>query len=84
MKWHWGKPENPGQIRFHTGTLLYRETPGEQRMAKKQFTVREIEGLFGVSFGDTFIGVQTFGKSGWDNARPEPWKPARAKREAAK
>lgn len=72
MKWHFGKPDNPGELKFRTGTLLSKDIDG-QRVKRHHFTRRELRGLYGLSFGDQFIGFMKFGKWGFENSPAPPY-----------
>lgn len=79
MRFHWGIPANPGEFRFHTGTLLSKPAGQPVRMATKQFTRTEIVGMYGVSYGKFFLGWIRLGQVGTVIAEPVPWKPKRIK-----
>lgn len=72
MLTHWGAPRNPGELKFHTGTLLSKDVGGT-RMGRRQFSRAEVAGLYGISFGKLYIGVMLFGKRGWDTEEAKPW-----------
>lgn len=72
MKLYWGEPKNPGELKFHTGTLLSKDQDGV-RMGRKQFSRMEVTGLYGLSFGMRFVGVMTFVGRGLENGKSEPW-----------
>lgn len=63
MKLFWGKPANPGELRFHTSTLLTKD--GQQ--GKLHFNRHEISGLYGVQVGKSFIGIIRVGQWGFSN-----------------
>lgn len=75
MKWHWGKPKNAGELRFHTNTLLSKGVDGK-RMATKQFSRTEIASLYGFSTATFFIGWIVGGQRGFDSSKPVPYRPA--------
>lgn len=60
-RWFWGAPANPGEMRFHTGTLLTKDG-GEGR---KHFNRHEIVGLYGVQIGRSFVGLVRVGRWGF-------------------
>lgn len=67
---YWGKPANPGKMRFHTGTLCSKIVDGE-RSEQKHFAKHEIIGLYGCQIGKSFIGRIALGqwgveRSGWE------------------
>jgi hypothetical protein len=74
FKLYWGAPANPGQMKFHTGTLLSKPT-GQPRMAVKQFVTHRVLGLFGLQIGKSFIGRISLGEWGGESSQPEPWEP---------
>lgn len=73
MPLHWGKPSNPGEFRFHTGTLLSKPADGK-RTATKQYSLTEIVGLYGFSRRGLFLGWVKLGQRGFMSAPPEPYK----------
>lgn len=63
MKLFWGKPANPGEMRFHISTLLTKDGKHD----RKHFNRHEITGLFGIQIGQSFIGRVRIGQWGFSN-----------------
>ncbi|MBP0440638.1 hypothetical protein [Tianweitania sediminis] len=72
IKLFWGAPANPGQMRFHTGTLLSKPIGETRRMARKHFATNEITALYGLQVGKSFVGRIAMGRRGFENGAYEP------------
>lgn len=55
LKFFWGPPSNPGQMRFYTGSLLTKPKAGP-RQQQRQHATHEITGLYGAQVGKSFLG----------------------------
>lgn len=64
-KLHWGSPANPGELRFHTGTLSSKSEPE----GRKYYNRHEVTALYGFSGFGVFIGVIQLGKYGSEIGR---------------
>lgn len=62
VKLFWGPPDNPGMMRFHTGTLMRKDNSE----GTKHYTTHEIIGLYGVQVGKSFFGRVALGQWGME------------------
>lgn len=63
VKWFWGAPANPGEMRFHVSTLLTKDG----RADRLHFNRHEISGLYGIQIGNSFIGCIRVRRWGFSN-----------------
>lgn len=64
MKLFWGSPAHPGELRFHTATLL---SKGGEPTEVQHFNRHEISALYGMQVCNMFIGVIKVGRWGFSN-----------------